>query len=70
MNIDMLLVGRPGLVKMNVVELFHLYGVHLSSSFLIKISSPFRENNNVVVFPYPFHILMPLVNLWLIHLQG
>ena len=29
-----------------------------------KISSPFKENNNVVVFPFPFHIFMPLANLW------
>jgi hypothetical protein len=35
-----------------------------------KISSSFLENNNVVVFPIPFHIFMPLTNLWLIRLQG
>ena len=35
-----------------------------------KISSSFRENSNVVVFKFPFHICMPLVNLWFIHLQG
>jgi hypothetical protein len=34
-----------------------------------KMSSHFRENNNVVVFPIPFHIFMPLANLWLIRLQ-
>ena len=33
-----------------------------------KVSSPLRENNNVVEFPFPFHISMPLANLWLIHL--
>ena len=38
----------------NAVEVFHHYGVHLSSTFLCKISSYFRENNNVVVFPVPF----------------
>ena len=32
------------------------------------ISSPIRENNNVVVFPLLFHI-MPLANLWIIRLQ-
>ena len=37
---------------------------------LCKICSPFRENNNVVVFPFPFNIFMPLTNLWFIHLQG
>ena len=30
----------------------------------------FRENNNVVVFPFPFHTFIPLVNLWLTRLQG
>ena len=35
-----------------------------------KISSPFRENSNVVVFPLPFHIFMPLTNMWFIRLQG
>ena len=34
--------------------------------FLCKISSSFRENNNVVVFPFPFHIFMLLSNLWFI----
>ena len=28
-----------------------------------KISSPFRENINVIVFPFPFHVFMPLANL-------
>ena len=31
---------------------------------------PFRENNNVIVFPISFHIVMPLTNPWLIRLQG
>ena len=30
---------------------------------LCKISSPFRENNNVVVFPFPFHIDQFVVRL-------
>ena len=34
------------------------------------ISSLFRGNNNVVVFPFPFHIFMPLTNMWFIRLQG
>ena len=36
---------------------------------LRKIASPFRENNNVVVFLFPFHIFMPLANLWFIQQQ-
>ena len=36
----------------------------------ILIFSPFRVNNNVVLFPLPFHVFMPLANLWLIRLQG
>ena len=28
-----------------------------------KSSSPFRENNNVIVFPFPFHIFRQLANL-------
>ena len=35
-----------------------------------KISSPFSENTNAVVFPFPFHFLsisfMPLANSWFI----
>jgi hypothetical protein len=45
-----ILVNRAGLVEENVVEIIHHCGVHLSSPFLIKISSPFRKNNNVAVF--------------------
>ena len=33
------------------------------------ISSLFGENNNVVVFPFPFHIFMPLTKLWFVCLQ-
>ena len=35
-----------------------------------EISSPFRDNNKVVVFPFLFHIFMPLPKLWFIRLQG
>ena len=35
-----------------------------------KISSHFRENNNVIVFPFPFHISMSLAKLRFISLQG
>ena len=34
-----------------------------------KISSPFRENNNLV-YPFPFRIFMPLANLLFIHIQS
>ena len=37
---------------------------------IIIQNSSFRENNNVVVFPIPFYIFMPLANLWLIRLEG
>ena len=33
-------------------------------------SSPFWKYNNVVVFPFPSRIFMPLANLWLVRLQG
>ena len=33
-----------------------------------KISNTFRENNNAVVFPFDFHIFIPLVNLRFIRL--
>ena len=56
----MLLVSRSGLVEEDAVEVFYHYGVHLSSSFLMYNFKSFRENNNVVVFPFPFHIFMPL----------
>jgi hypothetical protein len=35
-----------------------------------KISSPFTENNNVIVFQFSFHIFMPLAKFWFIRLQG
>ena len=31
---------------------------------------PFSENNNVLIFPFPFQVFMSLVNLWLIRLHG
>ena len=34
------------------------------------ISSPLRENNNVEVSLFPFHIFMLLAKLWFIHIQG
>ena len=39
-----------------------VFTCHLSRC---KISSHFRENNDVVVFPFPFHIFMPLIWLWM-----
>jgi hypothetical protein len=57
----MLLVSRSGLGEENAVEVFHHCGVNLSSTF--------RENNNVLLLPFPFHIFMPLANLWFIHVQ-
>ena len=66
-HIELLLVSRSGLVEEDAVEVFHYYGFHVSSSF---IESPFMENNNVVLFPFPFHIFMPLAKLWFIRLQG
>ena len=68
--IGLLLVTRFRLVEEIAVEVFHHYGVHMSSFFLCKISNPFRENNNLVVFPFPSHISMPLANVWFIRLQG
>ena len=68
--IGMLLVSRSGLVEEDAVEVFHYYGFHLSSSFLMQNFKPFQVNNNVVVFPIHLHIFMPLANLCLIRLQG
>jgi hypothetical protein len=66
----MLLVNGSGLVEENSVEVFHLYGVQLSTSSFIEISSPYEENNTVVVFLFPFHISIPLPDFWFIRLQG
>ena len=68
--VGMLLVSRSGLVEEDAVEVFHYYGFHLIYSFLMYNFKSFRENNNVVVFPFPFHIFMPLANLWFFRLQG
>jgi hypothetical protein len=35
MMIGMLLDSKPGLVEEDAVEVFHYYGFHLSSSFLM-----------------------------------
>ena len=43
MLISMVLVSRSGLVEEDAVEVFR------------KISSPFKGNINVVVFPFPYH---------------
>ena len=66
----MLLVSMSGIVEENAVELFHHYGFNLPSSFLCKISTPFKENNSVAVFQFTFHIFVPLAHLWFIRLQG
>ena len=68
--VGMLLVSRSGLVEEDVVEVFHYYGFHLFSFYWCTISTLFRENNNLAVFPFPYHIFMPLANLWFIRLQG
>ena len=39
----MLLVSKSGLVEENAVEVFHHYGVHLSSSLLMQIFSWLAE---------------------------
>ena len=62
----MLLVSKSGLAEENVVEVFHRYGVHWCS-FSLCI---FKGNNKMAVFPFPFHIFMPLANLWFIRFQG
>ena len=56
----MLLVSRSGLVEEGAVEVFHYYDFHLPSFF--------RENNNVVIFPflifcYIFNTLIFRINL-------
>ena len=51
-----------------------LYLTDISEKFYLKKNhhslSPFRLNDNTVVFPFPFHIFMPLANLCSIRLQG
>ena len=68
--IGMLLVSRLGLVEEDTVD---CYINMISTCPLLsqcKISRSFRENNNVVVFPFPFHVFMTLAKLWFIRLQG
>ena len=43
--------------------MFHYNGFELSSSSWYQISCPFRiNNNNVVVFQFPFHTFMPFIH--------
>ena len=41
-------------------------GVFYLRKTIIYFISPFRENNNVVLFPIPLHIFKLLANLWFI----
>ena len=50
----------------NPIAFLRRRGYHRNNHSL----SPFKENNNVVAIPFPFHIFMSLDNLWLISLQG
>jgi hypothetical protein len=64
------LLAGPDLLKMmplkcSITTVFTF--PHLS---WCKISSPFMENNNVVVLRFSFHIFMLLANLRFIRLQG
>jgi len=59
----MLLVSMSGLVENNAVKVFHHYSVHLSFSFLVYNLTFIKENNNVIIFQFTFHIFLPLVNL-------
>ena len=68
--IGMLLVSRSLLVEENAVEVLH---ERVFTCLLLswrKISSPFWEINNVVVFLFPFHIFKPLTSLWFVHFLG
>ena len=56
--IGMLLVSWSGHVEEDAVEVFRYYVFTCPLLSRCKISSPFRENNNVVVFLFPFHIFM------------
>ena len=65
----LLLVSRSGLVEENTVEVFH----HVFTCPLLpwcKISSPFKQNNNVAVLPFPFHIVIPFVRMWFVRIWG
>ena len=67
--IGTLLVSRSGLVEENSVKCFIPTVFTCPILFYVKFC-PFRENNIVVVFPFPFHIPIPLGILWFIRLQG
>ena len=47
----MLLVSRSGLVEEDVVEVFSLV------LFFLHVKFSFTKNNNMVLFPFPFHHL-------------
>jgi hypothetical protein len=59
------LLAGPDLLKCSITMIF-------TCSLLswYKLSSRFRENSDVVVFPFPSHIFMPLAKMWFIRLQG
>ena len=48
-------------MEKNALEEFH----HYLLLPWYKILSPFRKNNKVLSFPFPFQIFLPFVNLWL-----
>ena len=59
--VGMLLVSKSGLVEKRMplkCSITLVFTCPLLSR--CTISSLFRENNNVVVFPFPLHIFMPL----------
>ena len=68
--VDMLLVSSPNLWKRMLLK----YSITVMFTCPIlswcKISNPLRENNNVVVLPFPFHIFMSLANLYFNRLLG
>ena len=68
--IGMLRVDRSGLVEEDAATCSITMVFTCPILSWCTISSPFRENNNVVVFPFLFHIFMLLANLWFIRLQG
>ena len=64
------LVSRSGLVKENAIKVSITMVFTCPLLFWCKVSSPLKENFNVVIiFPFPFHIFMPFANLWIIRLQ-
>jgi hypothetical protein len=52
---------RQFLLRMWPIQLDFLLYLRMNHHSL----SRFRENNNVVVFPFALHIFMPLANFWL-----